>query len=326
MVDELEIITLEQYVNDKQIFEKFTLNTMWHYTSVDAFINIVKNKSLRFTDCLFLNDIEEYNYIKLVVNEYKKRNLVGSKQLVDIFELTSSSNEDMLLLKKEQSLKFSEGRYYVLCGTTKNDFLPMWNYYSKSSHYEGYSININIKSIFENFLKNNKGEIAVGKVIYNLDDQINVIKNKISSLEQDFDNEMDEFKKEKIDDKDECYLREQSIIDNYQEGIFDLLKYCRLFFKDEKFSFEDEIRVVILANSKEQECNVCSEFTSFNGIVKPSIDFKIDSPFAVEKLIVSPTIDFNLCELGIRRLLKDNGLKHFKKDFEIKRSDYKVRY
>lgn len=45
----------------KDIFEEKKSNYVFsHYTSCEALKSIVTNSALRFTNCMFLNDIEEY--------------------------------------------------------------------------------------------------------------------------------------------------------------------------------------------------------------------------------------------------------------------------
>jgi hypothetical protein len=41
---------------------------LWHYTSIDAFLKIVENKTIRATDMLFMNDREEFMHAREVVN------------------------------------------------------------------------------------------------------------------------------------------------------------------------------------------------------------------------------------------------------------------
>ena len=60
---------------DKELFlTKKGIINCYHYTSVDALISILKNNSLRFTHCEFLNDIEEYNYIFDLLEEEEMKN------------------------------------------------------------------------------------------------------------------------------------------------------------------------------------------------------------------------------------------------------------
>lgn len=46
---------------------------VYHYTSPDGLSGIIKNKSLWFTDCAYLNDMNEFNYIlEPLIKAWKK--------------------------------------------------------------------------------------------------------------------------------------------------------------------------------------------------------------------------------------------------------------
>ena len=60
---DLNVVKLGLGSNYKdELLIKNKIQNMWHYTSTDAFIQIVKGRQLRYTDCLFLNDIDVYNH------------------------------------------------------------------------------------------------------------------------------------------------------------------------------------------------------------------------------------------------------------------------
>ena len=70
-----EINVAEKYFK----LDKQSKNAMYHYTSANAIINIFKEKTIRFTNCLFLNDVQEYNYIVTLFKEMsEKKSLINA--------------------------------------------------------------------------------------------------------------------------------------------------------------------------------------------------------------------------------------------------------
>ena len=46
-----------------QDYEMGEFETLYHYTSADALKSIIENKTIRFSDYRFVNDINESNFI-----------------------------------------------------------------------------------------------------------------------------------------------------------------------------------------------------------------------------------------------------------------------
>ena len=103
---------LKEYCNTK-VPKEFS-----HYTSTEALINIFKSNSLRFTDCEFLNDSEEYVYVdNLLFNderyfqEEKVRKFLDDCEDSVYFDANLISEFDGYYKKKEMNIK--KHKYYV---------------------------------------------------------------------------------------------------------------------------------------------------------------------------------------------------------------------
>ena len=90
---------IKQFVPKDEI--KKEIGNKYHYTSPDAFLSIIKNDTLRFTDIRFLNDRSEGMYlVKLMCDYFKEHpqkyprtedvfnNLIGENSYKDIQDLS----------------------------------------------------------------------------------------------------------------------------------------------------------------------------------------------------------------------------------------------
>lgn len=314
------------YFEDHMLTE-IDLHYLWHYTSVDSFIKIVNGKQLRFTDCLFLNDIGEFNYIFQVLKEYVKTRRKHADYVEYLTGIIDSDNYDFVpsLNKTKNGYKFTSGRYYILSGSSDSDSLPLWTYYSKTGKYDGYSLKIDISRVFHNFKKYEQGTIYAGKVEYNLHNQIEIIENTIDAIVSFNEGQIKKLDKNSLSEE-EYFYQLNMLKDESDAEALDFLNACRLFFKNSKFAFESELRIAVLVSLEEINGNKCNAaFTSVNGVIKPSIGLSIESEFPIVSLNVGPMIDKKLAIMGIKRLFDGADLK-IDKDFVIEKSKINIRY
>ena len=307
----------------KELFNKSGNNIFYHYTSTDALISIISNSKLRFTNCLFLNDMEEYNYILDLINcEYAKRD--DDKSLL-VYELTKNLfdyyfNYDkyknvneiiayyMISFQNERKFHIEKGGYYVLSGSLKQDLLPLWVYYSKNDRYDGYSIKMNVSSIASSF-KNLEGEFLYGRIIYDKQEQLKIIDDFVEEL----------FLKYDIKNLDD----QQS--DDLQNEFFDYIQLIRLFFKRDGFSNEREFRVAINTNGTKNEKNKNLGFNHSNGVIKPYIEYYFEDGLPIEEIMLSPSIEEKLGKEGVRTLLNYYNRTKYK-DVNINKSSLQLRF
>ena len=100
---------------------------VYHYTSPDGILNILRDKTLWFTDCQYLNDIEEFIYIKEPFKEaYEKITKERSEKrenLYDFIESFFASPYEVMGIRdinnqldtSKKTIGFKYHRYYVLC-------------------------------------------------------------------------------------------------------------------------------------------------------------------------------------------------------------------
>ena len=279
---------------DKQVVGKGkSSNICYHYTSPDALINMISESSLRFTHCEFLNDVEEFNYIGQLLNDDAIRNDKDYDFIKLTYENAGNDNSGLYYKEPISESRFyhmKKGNYYVFSTSKEKDSLPMWSYYSKTGNYYGYSIKLDIKKIAKGLEKEN-GLLLYGNVIYDKDEQVRLILNKVHEIT------------DKLKSKLRKNNNDEPLIGDAQEELFDFIQMIRIFFKRYGFKHEKEIRIALLTNPSE---DLEMGFNSINGLVRPYVEYKFEK-LPINEIIMSPSIEFELARKGLLYLLKKNG-------------------
>lgn len=279
--------------------------SIFHYTSPEALKSIVENSSIRFTNCAFLNDKEEYIYINNVIDE-----IVSEKEDPEVALFIEGMKTGLdkefkgIIMKRVERVWLWPvfGDYYVLSGTSDTDSLPMWNYYVKSGDYVGYAIQLDVNELYKNInaISPSEGEFLYGRVIYDMSVQKNIIISFTRKL-------LNEFNSLNDDDRDEV------TIEDYQDRFFDFVQRCRLFFKGEGFKHEKEVRVVVLADSKDIRKGFSTGFGIAKGLFKPYVEYQFPNGLLpIRQVILSPTIEAVIGEKGAEMLFDAHGYKNVK--------------
>lgn len=279
---------------DKSYFNKNRINICNHYTSTEALISMISNKTLRFTHCEFLNDIEEYNYIFDLLEDGELKESSVYDFIKMSIENVGKDNANLMYLVSSGSrgkYKIKYGDYYVFSASVYDDSLPMWCYYSKDGNYYGYSIKFDINKIAIS-LKNENGVFLYGRVIYDRKEQVQIIKNKAEEIIKKLNDDL------KTAESDEPY------IDNAQDEFFEFIQSIRIFFKRSGFRHENEIRIVLLTN---QSDNLKVGYNATNGVIRPYIECKFIEGLPIKGIKMSPSIDFESASRGLRYFLNGNG-------------------
>lgn len=308
--------SVNNYDYSSAYINKFSQSTVikkssnqYHYTSPDAFLSIIKNESVRFTDIRFLNDRSEGIYlVKLMCDYFKKypqrfpRVENAFNDLIKENKYSDIQNLKVTNVKYTPALPISNVRHFVFCMCKKCDSLHMWNYYVNNGLYQGYNIGINIQCFLETFKmgKNALDPFLVyyGNVLYNKKQQFDELENIFTELEQE---------------KNFCYIsvKLKMYIDTF----------CA-FFKSSKFSDEKEFRIVIEINdSRVNRINKNSEkyigsnnkyikydFCVKNGIIVPFLTVKLIKD-SFKRITISPIMESQITQESIRELLNANDYK-----------------
>lgn len=306
-------INLEK-LKDKKI--KFNQGTkekrIFHYTSVNGLKSILEQSALRFTNIGYLNDMSE---VKAGINSLKKT--IG---------LSEGDFNNL-----QRYIRIAEDETFVCCFSLDQDSLPMWNYYTKEAHHQGYNIEFNDRALVESILKNNTWlddcNLSFGVVEYCQEDKsqyskayanheisnfhlatmqlfystAKIYSNNSSELEK-YKNAIDKLSQNKIDIDIPIYK-------------FDGLE-CRFkkdtscsflcYIKRECFSMEKELRIVLTVPKSKlkdlKEHNVY-KYRISNGILTPYLELKF-SRDSIKSLTISPTTQIDLAEKSLQDFLE----------------------
>jgi len=278
---------LEDYIKIQNDF--YENNTpIYHYTSLESFINILETKSFWATNCQYLNDKHEGKHFSNIL----KHELIEPK-------IFNSSLTDLILnIFDSKDYKNYLDRSYIISLTKNRDSLPMWKYYGKSGIILEFDTSIlnkiylNKDYKFKKTIDNKPQKISCpnlfNDVIYDssfirffLKDSINNIINNIN-LNQNNYNE---------------------VIENFLLSF----KFCFLY-KDKNFSYENEKRMVFVLNNSNDIQNF-EKFRVKNNLVIPYIDvsFEENGKLPLKKIIINPEQKDEMYKDGIEKLLRSHN-------------------
>ena len=304
-----------------QDYQMGEFETLYHYTSADGLKSIIENKTIRFSDYRFLNDIYELEYgkkvFKQVLDELKYQEPKYSDYIsqweseLKLIEQGKNKYLKPVSLGKKGTVNCIQCEspnyhYYILSLTVLGDNKDMWNMYSGNN--PGYRIKIKGNELLNYFYSIRDSFIEKG-FIFSLDHRMPVFYGK----------DANEFIKKIL-------LYEFSIGNPSISQSGSIFKYLA-FVKDEAFRSENEYRLGFcfvdeMDNSEINKANAKKVFLNKNGNIFPYMEFQ-NFPFAkiVEEIMISLYNKSELAEIGLKELLNENKLSHI----QIKRSEIKIR-
>lgn len=309
---------------DVGIGKEKEIDKIYHYTSVDGLQAIISNKTLRFTECSFLNDRNEYNGLGDLIDELsldfddKIKDLLNELKWMfcDSYEETRGT----YCLLKDGKLKYTKIRFYILSLSVKQDSLPMWNYYSKNSNNWGYNLEISKQQVIDKFfnVENIHLDLYCGKIIYSDQKKKEFIKFRINEIYSLYLKQVKDYISKNLDDELPM-LRDEMISE-----IYNFSTICRLFFKDEYFKHEEEYRFILKADSFVDDDTLKKTFSNLNGVIRPHVDLKFDNVDFIKSITISPLVDYDLAQKGLEIFLEHN--KGNSKNIRIKKSKINIRF
>ena len=257
---------------------------IYHYTSAEGIIGILKNKELWFTNIYFLNDCNElfytYSLIKRIISEDK---LELYKPIYDKILSRCNYMLSQNYFNEEKEI-FHREEYYISSFSLDKDNIALWNYYTKSN-VTGYNI------CFEDYKFINKS-IAQGKVCYSLKDQTEILRKIIVEYNK-------KYNKAKRNEK-------HSII----KELWIEFKICSLFFKSPKYEVEQEYRIILAIHNSCKEEKIKCSYRDKNGLIIPYIKLDLKELLQgderlsdlIKGLMISPINQGETTKYGLARL------------------------
>jgi hypothetical protein len=299
----------------------------YHYTSPMGLCSIIQKKKLWFTDCQFLNDKSEYVYIKRVlIKALTALHNENPEDFADYLLSTPYTSIEMNGRKGNESFSkgFKISRYYLFCTSLKSDSHNMWSYFMKNGNYLGYNFRFDIDNFVNLFTSLADLTLTHGKVIYNEEEQVKQIKDKLEFLDTRYEEKIKKLKGHKFsDNRGNEYNPEDILIDEYQNDLFEFLQERCLFFKHHAFESEDEYRFVVkVANAYTGENFKLNHRVGNNGIIIPYREFSIEPMQIMNQIMLSPIMEKEIAKAGLISLL---GLS-YERQFNIEFSEIDVRF
>lgn len=210
----------------------------YHYCSLDTFLAIISNRSLRLCDLSKTNDYLERKWILNILEE----------SLIQAFE----ENEIKINLKEDywyeedihnhlayiiDMLRYKVNHSsYITCFSRNGDLLSQWRAYGDNG--KGVSIGFDSRLISKAYKKN---KVYFENVLYELEDQVDEIKFAIDNAINYMKN-MFEYDKVRVsDDFNEYFIEE---FDAFCEVVCDDLAEISCYMKNPSFKEEDEVRII----------------------------------------------------------------------------------
>jgi hypothetical protein len=186
------------FFNGKSIVKHTNTNQkIYHYTSPMGLYSIIENKRVWFTDCQFMNDMSEFVYIKKVLlhalDSKEWKNVKDMQEYADYILSTPYQSFELNEhdANKPFSFCFTDSRYYLFCTSLKSDSHNMWSYFMHNGNYTGYNIGFDVARFVNLFSSFPGVTLTHGKVIYDEDEQVKQVKDKIGLLNIQFEKELE---------------------------------------------------------------------------------------------------------------------------------------
>lgn len=281
--------------------------TVYHYTSPDGMLGILQpggKAKLWFTRYDSLNDINERKEIVSFLEgycTYQVKNKKLSQEFADAVLQLALSDEHLLTYPVEPvevegavgkgilkvNSRVAECDTYLCCFSDSPDLLPMWNYYTKSQHYEGYSIGFSYPFLVGDAGFEKGYSLEFKRVVYS-DSEKTALLDKLLL-------QSDEFYRTSTDEE---RLKLLSVIQ-------DFLNDYQFAFKNSAFQHEREIRAILRIPREPipggQKFEV--KYRNSNGYIVPYVEFET-LPNVVEKITIAPLLQAEISKKNLKEMLK----------------------
>jgi Protein of unknown function (DUF2971) len=256
-------------------------DTLYHYTTQNGLLGIIKDKEIWATHTQYLNDQQEYLHALKLVH----------KEIDSIKQKTTNSKHKILLRDMDEDVYGNESMNICVCSFSEvRDSLPQWRAYSGAS--SGYAIGFSGELLSN--LKQKKN-FYLAKCVYALLKQRALIRALVEEvLEENIRGEPW---------KDEYHIPIGGNLCAY------LHRYAPVL-KNFSFKHEREWRII----SRPLSCTRAQfDFRPGNSMLIPYYKFSLvdaDVPFQINRIIVGPTPHPEQAKMAAESLLVRHGLRN----------------
>ena len=269
---------------------------LYHYTKSNGINGIINHNCFWATKSDFLNDPNEFSYIRGIIDEVCREN-IKNQTLRDMFL------NDSIYAGREKNRE-----YFVLSFSKCRDSITMWSEFGNKT---GYNIGFCSDDIIERIEE--AAEIAYhGLVVYDSKQQKQLIRRIICNslpnlLRLPLETILEAGKQDRKDN-------------NYLEACRKFQKTAEvyaMFFKHEGFAQEQEYRFIF---KKQKDTAVY--FRPKDGFMLPYIEIPLsDRNLPIEEIMVAPQNHIDLAKSGMEYMLHAKGY-----EADVSLSNIKLRY
>lgn len=298
------------------------VNSIYHYCSMDTFMAIIKNKTIRLSDLNKTNDYMEKRWANKFIVEVLKTKLIEyaiDMNLDEDYWYDEESNTHLEYYEKEiRRVLYNEIPILITCFSEERDKLSQWRAYGNDG--KGISIGFNKRVI--NLLTKDK-DIKVEKVIYDEKKQKQrlgeLIDGVIIYIKKMFESDI-----VKVSNNFNEYFIEE--FDVFCEVLIDYIGQVGCIIKNPAFSEEKEIRIIYNPNMHDREILGDIEFDEAKKYFSDSKQIKeytinpLNFNYRNEQLIAFCDVDFskliykkliNEIIIGPKSRLKESDIYYF---------------
>jgi hypothetical protein len=264
-----------------------SVKTLYHYTSLDSLVNILKTNTLWATNCEYMNDLQELKDIERTYDY--------------LFETEDGISKKYIgALKQSMLEKWHEGRRkqtYITSFTKNNDSMAMWKIYGKNGIVLEFDISVmdkiasrnNIVVVDRNGISRKIGTGNVfGQVIYDDSEIVKLYRVTVNQL----------LRMDKQGIKNET-------MEIYVHGVLsDTLLKMFYLKKDTNFIYEQEYRIAFTLHDK--DVGKVENFRVKNDLLIPYIivEFKSKNIIPLKSITINPEQKDCMFEFSLKHLLK----------------------
>ena len=286
---------------------------VFHYTSVEALKGILDGEFWA-TEGHFLNDSAELFVGRKTIEEVLRIHMHDANKCERI---VNQIIEEVDSLQSADPTKRIENGYfgeYIISFSLDSDSELIWSEFTGN---KGYCIDFDLYELLSAF-EGNGSDILHGKVVYNHEEQIELVERYISkgflkAKEYDFLNTWDDFD----------YMSEEEIKQFCSVASVGVLLFD-LFFKKRCFSEEHEYRIVFDCMHLLKQRNGCSVEASFRereGVLLPIIKKKLKSIESIRKIIIGPKNNIDIAKRGVQYFMRSKNIA-----VNVEKSEIPLRY
>lgn len=278
-------------ISDFHLFNQDELpDKLYHYTSQNGLLEIIRTKSIWATDIFFLNDSSEYKYSinllkRLIDKKYAAEN-VDDRTLLEKEDTPSQSDSlaDFLFL-------FSEYLNTYICSfSEEGNLLSQWRGYCPMG--DGFSIGFNTKILMKRM---EKYDFKICQCTYDIHEQEKILKPILDSYYLI------------VDERSKSFNKEDSDITEIVKLMFPFLNIAPKL-KDASFSEEKEWRFF---KPPEKKISLIPKFRAGKSTIIPYYAIPLlnnEEEIPIEEIIIGPTPNKKLSEMSLRRFLESEEL------------------